>query len=286
MSKNKIALLCEGGGTKAAYTAAVLQCLLDNDINVDYCAGISAGAEVLLPYVSKQPERLHVTGVDSAAMKGVIGIKPLIKERGLFGIKHVCKYIEEQVPLDYETFMANPTQLDIGLYNLSNNTVEYWPKEKFDRDEQKLMVASCSLFLLNKPIEIEGTKYMDAGLVDMIPIEQSIRQGSDKHIFISTKEENYVRKPAPGWQLTAAKLIYKNDKTLVENLRNRHINYEKQWSIVKDLEKQGNALVLRPSEDQGISRYTTDRDKLEKWYQLGYDDTLARLDMIKKFIEE
>ena len=28
----------------------------------------------------------------------------------------------------------------------------------------------------------------------MIPIEQSIRKGMDKHIFISTKEENYVLK--------------------------------------------------------------------------------------------
>ena len=34
--------------------------------------------------------------------------------------------------------------------------------------------------------------WMDAGLVDMISIEQSLRAGNDKHIVISTKEEGYV----------------------------------------------------------------------------------------------
>ena len=47
MIKN-IGLICEGGGTKAAYSAGVLQCLLDCKIYLPYTAGISAGAEILL----------------------------------------------------------------------------------------------------------------------------------------------------------------------------------------------------------------------------------------------
>ena len=97
---------------------------------------------------------------------------------------------------------------------------------------------------------------MDAGLVDMIPIEQSIRQGNTKHVFISTKEENYVRKPAPGWQ------------------------------IVKELEEQGNAIVLRPSADYGVTRYTHDKELLGRWFDLGYEDTKNRLDMIREFMEK
>lgn len=57
-----IGLICEGGGTKAAYSAGVLQCLLDQKIYLPYAAGISAGAEILLAYVSRQRERLYVTG--------------------------------------------------------------------------------------------------------------------------------------------------------------------------------------------------------------------------------
>ena len=40
------------------------------------------------------------------------------------------------------------------------------------------------------------------------------------------------------------------------------------------------------AEDIGVSRYTTDPKKLRPWFQLGYDETLARLDEIKEFIDE
>lgn len=280
----KIGLICEGGGTKAAYTCGVLKCFLDQNIEFPYAAGISAGAEVLLPFVAKQPDRLFVTGVDAACDPKAIGLYPLLTERGLFGIKHVCKFIEKHAPLDYDAFMANKTQLDIGVYNIDTNKVEYFSKEHFDKDEQRLMIASCSLFILNRPLKFKGHSYMDAGLIDMIPIEQSIRHGNDKHVFISTKEENYVRKQAGGYQIHLAKVLYPGNKEIRENLKIRHINYAKQWKIVQDLEAQGKALVLRPSADYGVTRYTHERDLLTRWFQLGYDDTMNRLPQIKKFM--
>lgn len=281
----KIGLICEGGGTKAAYTCGVLQCFLDNDIEFPYAVGISAGAEVLLPFVSKQRERLRISGVDAASDPKAIGISPIIHERGVFGINHVCKFIEEHAPLDYKTFMNNPTQLDIGVYNMDSNKVEYFGKNYFDPIEQRLMKASCSLFLLTRPVKFRKHMYMDAGLVDMIPIEQSIRQGMEKHVFISTKEENYVRKPAPNWQINLARLFYPGNKTIRENLRIRHENYQRQWNIVKKLEEEGNAIVLRPSKDYGVTRYTHDKELLGRWFDLGYQDTLQRLDKIREFME-
>ena len=100
MSK-KIGLICEGGGTKAAYTCGVLKCFLDEHIDFPYTAGISAGAEVLLPFVSKQKERLRITGVDAASDPHAIGVYPLLHERGVFGIRHVCNFIEEHAPIGY-----------------------------------------------------------------------------------------------------------------------------------------------------------------------------------------
>ena len=283
MVKN-VGLICEGGGTKAAYSAGVLQCLLDHEVYLPYTAGISAGAEILLAYVSRQRERLFVTGVESASQKSAVGIRPLIHERGLFGIQATCDFIEKHAPLDVETFFGSETQLDIGLYNLDTNQIEYFDKSYFDPKEQTLVKAACALFLLTRPYQFQGHRYMDAGLIDMIPIEQSIRRGNKKHIF--TKEENYVRKPAPNWQLRAAGLFYPGNKEVKENLRKRHIRYEEQWGKVKQLEEEGKALILRPQKDLGITRYTTDRKLLEPWFQLGYDETEERMDEIRAFIRE
>lgn len=283
--KNKVGLICEGGGTKGAYTSGALKALVDQGILFPYCVGISAGAENLLPYVSRQSERFAITGIDSASNKGAVGIRPLIKEHGLFGIEETCRFIEERAPLDYKAFYESDTKLDIGLYDIEAGKVVYFPKEYLD-EEQVLVKAACALLMLAKPHKFKGKMYMDAGLIDMIPIAQSVKAGNDKHIFISTKEENYVRKPAPGWQITLAKILYRKQPHIAEDLKIRHLNYKKQWDMVKELESQGKALVLRPSADYGISRYTTDRSKLEPWFNLGYSDTIDRLQQIKQFIEK
>lgn len=281
----KVGLICEGGGTKGAYTSGVLKALVDHQILLPYCVGISAGAENLLPYVSRQSERFMITGVESASQKDAVGIRPIIKEHGIFGIEATCRFIEEKAPLDFEAFYQSDTQLDIGLYDIEKGEVVYFSKEHLDRN-QTLVKAACALLLLAKPYEFEGRLYMDAGLIDMISIEQSIRAGNEKHIFISTKEEGYIRKPAPNWQIRLAKIFYKKYPHIAEHLKVRHENYEKQWSKIKSLEKEGKAIVLRPSADYGVTRYTTSRKKLEPWFMLGYQDTCDRLDQIRKFIEE
>ncbi|MCF0260367.1 MAG: patatin family protein [Erysipelotrichaceae bacterium] len=280
---SKVGLVVEGGGTKIAYSAGVLKCLLEHDILLPYSVGISAGAEVLLPYVSRQTERLEVTAVDAASQQGAVGLIPVFKEGNVFGIEATNDYIEKKAPLDFMTFFGSETALDIGVYDMENHIIEYFPKEYVD-ESMTLVKASCALLLLAKPYSFKGKKYFDAGLVDMISIDQSIKQGCDKHLILSTKEEGYVRKPAPGWQQWLAKKVYK-DKTIEENLRDRHLRYNEQWTKIHELEKEGKAMVIRPQKDLGVTRYTTDPKKLRPWFQLGYDETLERLDEIKKFCE-
>lgn len=280
---SRVGIVAEGGGTKAAYSAGVLKCLLEHDIILPYCVGISAGTEVLLSYVSKQIKRLEVTGIDAPCQKGVVGLEPFFEEGSLFGIEATAKYIESKEPLDFDAFYSSSTQMDVGLYDIETHEVKYFDKSTVDKD-QTVVKASCALLLLAKPYKFNGRMYMDAGLVDMISIYQSIRAGNDKHIIISTKEEGYIRKPAPKWQLWLSKLVYKDDK-ITQDLKERHIRYKEQWNTIADLEKQGKAIVLRPHKDLGVTRYTTDPKKLGPWFQLGYDETLERMDEIKKFVK-
>lgn len=278
---SKVGLVVEGGGTKIAYSAGVLKCFLEHGIYLPYAVGISSGSEVLLSYVSRQIRRLEVTGIDSASQAGAVGIVPLFREGSIFGIEATCDYIEKKAPLDFMAFFGSETALDIGVYDLDKHKIEYFGKEYVDQS-MTLVKASCALLLLAKPYKFQGKKYFDAGLIDMISIDQSIRAGCDKHIIISTKERGYRRKAAPAWQQWLAKAVYK-DQQIEDDLRLRHVRYQEQWDKIDALEREGKALVLRPSKDLGVTRYTTDPDKLRPWFQLGYDETLERLDEIRKF---
>lgn len=282
---SKIGLICEGGGTKAAYTAGVLECFLNEGIDFSYTAGISAGAMCLTGFISKQKDRLRVIGIDSTSQKEAVGLNPLLHEHSVFGINATYDFIEKNAPLDMPTFLNNPCELEMGLYNIENGKIEYYGKEDYDL-EGKLLKASCALLMLTKSVEFNGKKYMDGGLVDMIPIDQALRKGCDKVIFISTKEANYVRKPAPKWQLWAASLMYRKQKHIRNDLSMRHENYQKQWQKVKEMEREGKAIILRPSCDMGITRYTHDKEKLTKWYELGVSDTLDRMEEIRQFFND
>ena len=279
----KTGLVVEGGGTKIAYTGGVLQCFLEQGIDIPYCVGISAGAMMLLPYVSRQPGRLRLTGVDAASQKDLIGLKPIMEEGSLFALEKTAQFIQEKMPLDYETFFSSPTQLDIGVYDMKTRKTRYYGKEYVDASDD-LLIASCSLLLLSKPKQFDGNTVIDAGLTDMIPVSQALKAGCEKVIVVSTKEEGYRRKKAPWWQLMGARLVY-HDRQITEDFRNRHIHYEEQWQIIHDLEKEGKALVLRPHQDYGITRYTTDREKLDAWFKLGYAETLERLGKIRAFLD-
>lgn len=279
----KVGLVVEGGGTKIAYTAGALKCLLEEKIYLPYSVGISSGSEVLLSYVSRQIHRLEVTGINSASQKGAVGVGALLREGSIFGIEATCDYIEKMAPLDFMAFFGSETQLDIGVYDMETHTIEYFGKEYVDQS-MTLVKASCALLLLAKPYKFNGKKYFDAGLVDMISIDQSIRKGCDKHLIISTKEKGYVRSAAPGWQQKLAKMVYR-DATIEQNLKDRHLRYQEQWDKISQLEKEGKALVLRPSKDLGVTRYTTDPKKLRPWFDLGYNETKERIPEIRRFIE-
>ena len=283
--KHKTGLICEGGGTKAAYTAGVLQCFLEEGIEFPYTVGISAGAFCLVPFVSKQKDRLRVTGVDSPSRKQAVGLYPILHEKAVFGIESTYNFVEEEAPLDWEMFKNSPTELEIGLYDVEKGEVVYFNKEEYDR-EGILVKAACALLLLTHPVKYEGRLYMDGGLIDMIPIAQALRQGCDKCIFISTKEENYVRKPAPNWQLRLASCVYPKQKHVREDLKKRHERYHEQWQMVKDLEAEGKAMILRPSRDMGVTRYTRDHELLTKWYELGISDTKEKIAEIKAFMAD
>ena len=62
-----------------------------------------------------------------------------------------------------------------------------------------------------------------------------------------------------------------------EAFSNRHIMYNYQLEHLKELEKQGIAEVLRPSEHIKISKVEKDPKKLESLYQLGIRDAKSLL---------
>ena len=55
---SKIGLVLEGGGMKCAYTAGILDAMMDNGVTFDYCIGASAGSANGISFIVGQRGRM------------------------------------------------------------------------------------------------------------------------------------------------------------------------------------------------------------------------------------
>lgn len=117
------ALIFEGGGMRASYTSGFLNTLLENGLYFDYVAGISAGASNTVNYLSRDPGRAKKSFVDLVLKPEFGGWRSFIKGEGYFRAHYIYEethYPDAALPLDFETFMANPARLRIGAFEMDS----------------------------------------------------------------------------------------------------------------------------------------------------------------------
>ena len=102
---SKIGLVLEGGGMRGIYTAGVLDCLLDYEIEADGVIGVSAGACHATSYLSKQRERNFRVNTKYLKDKEYLSLHSLLKTGSLFGMDMLFNRIPHELePYDYDTF--------------------------------------------------------------------------------------------------------------------------------------------------------------------------------------
>lgn len=74
------ALILEGGGMKASYTAGIINTLLENEIYFDYVTGVSAGSSHCVNYISRDKERVKKSFVDIVKDPDFGGWKSFMKD--------------------------------------------------------------------------------------------------------------------------------------------------------------------------------------------------------------
>jgi hypothetical protein len=157
-------------------------------------------------------------------------------------------------------FMENATALIdniqkyISSFDEIKQTIE---KDKID-DDLLMLKAACTLPLAGKPVKVNGIKYFDGGVTTMIPIGESIKNGCDKHIVVTTKPSSFVRKPTGGFTKFLVGLKYPR---LAKDLETRTDNYYKELETVQQLKADGKCIHLHPNIDLGIKRFSGDKDK-------------------------
>ena len=270
MSQQKMGLVLEGGGMRGLYTVGVLDYFIENDITMDYVIGVSAGACHGISYVSKQHGRSYRINTDYIQDKRYISFSNFIKTKSLFGMDFIFDEIPHKLDLfDYETFHSVPTEFVTGVTDVLTGSPVYFGKEHFNQDST-ILRASSSIPIFSPIVEYQGGKYLDGGTSDPIPVRKAVEDGCDHLIVVLTRHRGYL-KEAEKFR-PVYKKVFKDYPEMIRLLDNRHIIYNESLTYLKQLEAEGRATVIAPSEPITISRFEKNMEKLNGLYQLGKTD--------------
>lgn len=166
---NDVALIFEGGGMRASYTAGAVVTLLENNLNFGDVYGISAGSSHTVNYVSRDTVRAKMSFVDLVDDPEFGGLKTFVQGKGFFNAHHLYEGVAEdpdkydsRFHFDWDTFCANPANVHIEALERDTGETVLWTKSDM-RSAHEMMLrvrASSTMPIFMPPTVVEGHTYM------------------------------------------------------------------------------------------------------------------------------
>ena len=143
--------------------------------------------------------------------------------------------------------------------------------------------ASSSMPLVTKIVMVNGTPYLDGGLADSIPLIHSLKTGHSRNVVVLTRNEGYRKKEGRKRNRFYHAAYGKQYPNLVKCMENRAKSYNRIMDYIEKWEKEGKIFVIRP-EMEPVARLERDTQKLEAFYQHGYDIMEEEFERMKWFL--
>ncbi len=261
-------LVLEGGGMRGVFTSGVLDGFMKNGLYFRYVVAVSAGACNGLSYMSHQIRRARISNIDYLAKYKYIGLRHLVTQGCIFDQKLLYDdFPNTLLPFDYDAYFNNPAVFEMVATNCLTGRACYLTEKK---DRQRLIDAvraSSSLPYVSKIVNVDGIPMLDGGIVDSIPVMRAMEQGHPENVVVLTRNYGFRTKEHDH---KIPKYIYRNYPRLRVVLSHRCEAYNRQLSLVEDLERSGQIVCIRPERPMEVGRIEKDLDKLERLYDEGF----------------
>lgn len=281
MENIKTGLILEGGGMRGMFTCGVTDVMMENDITFDAAIGVSAGAAFGCNYKSKQPGRAVRYNTTYCRDPRYAGLGSLIKTGNFFNAEFCYVEIPNKLDLfDEEAFVNNPMEFYVVCTDIESGEVIYH-RSGDSEHELEWFRASASLPLAAKPVEVDGKKLLDGGIIDSVPIQYFESIGYNKNVVILTQPKGFIKQKNK--LVPVIRRALKQYPKVAEQLAVRHIRYNETTKYIEEREKSGEVLVIRPPEALDIKQTCRDPEELRRVYNIGRKTGEEMLEQIKAF---
>lgn len=275
----------EGGGMRGMFTAGVTDVLMENGIEFDGAIGVSAGACFGCNYKSRQPGRAIRYNMEYCRDKRFCSVWSWIFTGDVFGADFCYREIPDELDIfDTDAFEKNPMDFYVVCTDVETGKPLYYRCKDGKKLDVKFMRASGSMPLASRIVNIGKYKLLDGGVSDSVPLKYFEKKGYDRNVVVLTRPDDYVKGPNKLMPLIR-KALRKYPK-IVEAMEKRHEMYNETIEYIREKEKRGEILVIRPECDVGIKQIEKNPDELYRVYQMGRAHAERQFEDIVKFLSE
>ena len=278
----KKGLVLEGGAMRGLFTAGIIDLMMENGIEPDGLIGVSAGAAFGCNYKSRQPGRALRYNKRFAKDKRYCSWWSWWKSGNLYNADFGYHVIPTQYDIfDDKAFEENPMAFIAVCTNVETGEPFYKKLVECNPLTYDWIRASASMPLASKVVELEGMKVLDGGVADSIPLEYLESIGYERNVVILTQPEGYVKAHNPLMPLM--RIALRKYPRMIEAMDRRHLMYNKELEYVREAEKAGRALVIRPENKLPIGHISHDPEEMQRVYDIGREAGEKYLDSIIAF---
>jgi NTE family protein len=247
--KYKTGIVLSGGGARGFAHLGVLQALNEAGIFPEVISGTSAGAIVGALYADgHSPKEIMKILV---ANKRLHYIRPTVPREGLLQISGMIRILRDN--LRAKTFEELKIPLFVTATNLNSGRIEYFSSG----DLLQPVIASASIPVLFKPVIINGSHYVDGGVLDNLPIrpiEEICRYKIGSFVNPTGYEENINN------------LIQIAERTFLLNVSKEVLEKSKRFDLFIAPQELRNFKILDPEKSQEVYLvgYAATKEKLRE----------------------
>ena len=280
----KKGLVLEGGAMRGLFTAGIIDVMMEAGVEPDGLIGVSAGAAFGCNYKSRQPGRAIRYNTRFAKDARYSGLKSLLTTGDYFNAQFGYHIVPYQYDLfDVAAFEQNPMEFMVVCTDVLTGQAVYHKMDRVDYDELEWLRASASMPLASKVVEVAGFKLLDGGVADSIPLAYFESIGYDRNVVILTQPEGYVKHRTKLMPLMRIGL--RRYPEMIQAMDRRYLMYNHELEFVRQAEREGRCLVIRPDEKLPIGHISHDPEEMKRVYQIGREMGDRYIERIKAFYQ-
>ncbi len=269
---------------RSVFTDGALDCLMDHDIYFSDVYSVSAASKDMVYYLlGKKKESLNLNLL-CCKDENVINLGNVLFGKSAFNSEYFFNNLQKNnYPVNYDALKNSDINFYIGATNLNTHKIEYFTKE--NENLEKCILASCSIPVVQQPVNINNNLYVDGGVCENIPFSTALESSSNKVVCIATREKGYRKSAeAASKENFFINMKYRNEPETLKLLTSVTERYNEEMDNLDKLTEEGKLFTIYLSKPTDVDHFEKDEQKLRDLYNDGYNQMEKNIEQLLKYL--